>query len=258
MISLHFLGTASGIPTFYRFNSATLLCCDQDKYLIDCGEPVSSLLLRTGFDWKEIKAVFISHMHADHFSGIFQLLQSLQIAGRTEKLSIMMPENAINTFKSFLELILLHGDMLPYQLEIIPVQSGYIFKDDNFQVTACPTNHLKPYNRPAYSYSFEGDIKIVYSGDIGSINDLRWLQEADVLIMELAHVPLDDVLQFLKIKSKIGKIVLSHIHPDLEGKEKEVFNMLLDFLPKERITIAGDGTMLKIVPEKCYNNEYGL
>ena len=62
MIKLHILGSSSGVPTKKRYPASIVLESGGNFYLLDCGEPCSSLLVREGISYNEIKAVFISHM----------------------------------------------------------------------------------------------------------------------------------------------------------------------------------------------------
>ena len=94
MIKIKVLGSASGVPTKKRFCESVVISVKNGLYLLDCGEPCSSLLVRKGIPYNEIKAVFISHMDPDHSSGIFMLIQLLQLRGRKLPLKLFVPEEA--------------------------------------------------------------------------------------------------------------------------------------------------------------------
>mmetsp|Transcript_37441 Transcript_37441/g.60937 ORF Transcript_37441/g.60937 Transcript_37441/m.60937 type:complete len:747 (-) Transcript_37441:539-2779(-) len=102
---LTFLGTGSAIPSKYRNVSAILLRLaareqggDNHAILLDSGEGTSGQIIRKfgrelGLDIikKQLKFVWISHMHADHHIG---LLRVLYIRGRDmEPLHIMGPDD---------------------------------------------------------------------------------------------------------------------------------------------------------------------
>jgi ribonuclease Z len=61
-----------------------------DTLLFDCGEGTQQQMMRarTGFT---IDAIFITHWHADHFLGLFGLVQTLSFMGREEPLPIFGP-----------------------------------------------------------------------------------------------------------------------------------------------------------------------
>jgi ribonuclease Z len=88
---VHFLGTAGALPTPQRNTSCIMVRRGSDTLLFDCGEGAQQQMMRarTGFT---VDAVFITHWHADHFLGIFGLLETLGFSGRTEPLPVYGPE----------------------------------------------------------------------------------------------------------------------------------------------------------------------
>ncbi|KAK8843961.1 hypothetical protein IAR55_006753 [Kwoniella newhampshirensis] len=92
------LGTGSAIPSKYRNVSATHLSIPGlGGILLDCGEgTLGQLRRRYGKDnvknmWKELKMIFISHMHADHHLGLNVLLEDRFKHGITDPLYIIAP-----------------------------------------------------------------------------------------------------------------------------------------------------------------------
>ncbi|MBO7218263.1 MAG: MBL fold metallo-hydrolase, partial [Clostridia bacterium] len=69
---LIFVGTSHGIPESDRFCTSIFLEVGENVYIIDAGAPVSQMLLRYGFTHDAVKGVFITHLHGDHFDGIFE------------------------------------------------------------------------------------------------------------------------------------------------------------------------------------------
>lgn len=64
---------------------------DGDPVLLDCGATSISALKRLGLDPGEIAAVFVSHLHGDHFAGIPFLILDGQFSRRTKPLTIVAP-----------------------------------------------------------------------------------------------------------------------------------------------------------------------
>ena len=81
---IYLLGTASGIPTLNRYNESVAIIVDRDVYLLDAGEPCSASLVRQGIDYNRIRAIFISHMHLDHFNGVPMLIALMQLTKRKD------------------------------------------------------------------------------------------------------------------------------------------------------------------------------
>lgn len=81
------LGTGSAIPSKYRNVSATLLTIpdlingEEGAILLDCGEgTLGQMRRRYGPDamiklYRQLKMIFISHMHADHHLGLHSILE---------------------------------------------------------------------------------------------------------------------------------------------------------------------------------------
>lgn len=100
-----FLGTSSTSPTLTRNVSSILVKIAADSsILMDCGEGSLGQFMRFhglsnyGNELIKIKAIFISHLHADHHLGIFELMSARRKAFELfgipyEKLFILLPNN---------------------------------------------------------------------------------------------------------------------------------------------------------------------
>ncbi len=142
------LGTASALPTKGRYPSAHVLNIRGRLFLIDCGEGTQMLLFRYGFSILKIDNIFISHLHGDHCFGIFGLLSSMGMKGRTSKLTIHAPA----AFKDVLDMFLRHfeGDAIKYEIVhnvldgSVRGELSKIFESRNIEVYSFPLNHRVP------------------------------------------------------------------------------------------------------------------
>ncbi|OYT35407.1 MAG: ribonuclease Z [Candidatus Aenigmarchaeota archaeon ex4484_52] len=91
MIKLIFLGTSSGIPTKKRNLPSIFVMYKKDRMLFDCGEGTQRQLMIKKLKFVKISKIFITHWHADHFSGLIGLIQSMELEGRKEPLYIFGP-----------------------------------------------------------------------------------------------------------------------------------------------------------------------
>jgi ribonuclease Z len=139
-LQVYFLGTAGAMPTPNRNPSCVLIRRGSDTLLFDCGEGAQQQMMRakTGF---LVQGIFISHWHADHFLGIFGLVQSMSFMGRTDPLPIYGPEgchefvqNVRQLFRHQIRFPLQSVLMKPY--ETVPFH-GYL-------VQALPGHHGTP------------------------------------------------------------------------------------------------------------------
>ncbi|MDD5929146.1 MAG: ribonuclease Z [Spirochaetales bacterium] len=85
------LGCGGMMPLPYRHLTSVLLRRDGDLFLFDCGEGTQVSLRRLNLKWKKISAIFISHTHADHVTGLPGILMLSSQVDRTEPLYIYGP-----------------------------------------------------------------------------------------------------------------------------------------------------------------------
>ena len=85
------VGTSSAVPTSDRGLAANLIEFNGERILFDCGEGTQRTLMQEKLGIMKIDKVFISHWHADHFSGLLGLIQTMELEGRERPLYIYGP-----------------------------------------------------------------------------------------------------------------------------------------------------------------------
>lgn len=91
MIDVCLLGTAGMMPMPGRWLSCTLVRCGSNLVLIDCGEGTQVPWKLLGWGFRQLGAICLTHMHADHVAGLPGVLFMVAHAGRTEPLDIYGP-----------------------------------------------------------------------------------------------------------------------------------------------------------------------
>ena len=131
MFEVTMLGTASAVPTLQRGLSAIAVRRDGDVYLLDCGEGTQRQMMRFGVSYMKVRAIFITHLHLDHFLGVFGLVETMALNGRKEKLLIFGPRGCSAVFnkKEF--------------VEIIEIDGKFSRQFEGFTASAFPTAHTK-------------------------------------------------------------------------------------------------------------------
>lgn len=141
---LTILGTSSALPTSERFPSAHVLNARERFYLIDCGEGTQMQLRRNRIRISKINHIFISHLHGDHVFGLYGLLSTFSLMGRTGPLNLYAPSDYGSMLRSHLADFDIH---LNYEIEFHPLSGKdprLILDDKYLTVTSFPLEHRVP------------------------------------------------------------------------------------------------------------------
>ena len=150
MLDVALLGTGGMMPLPNRFLSSLCVRINGRLCIVDCGEgtQVSHKILGWGF--KNIDAIFFTHFHADHISGLPGLLLTIGNSGRVEPLTLAGPEGLEKVVASLLVI----AQELPFTINFIelPFIKGteHKFSAAGLTVGAYPLNH----RIPCFAYSF--------------------------------------------------------------------------------------------------------
>jgi ribonuclease Z len=143
------LGCGGMMPLPGRHLTSVLLRREGDLFLFDCGEGTQVSLRRLNLKWKKISAIFISHTHADHVTGLPGILMLSSQVDRNEPLYIYGPPRIAEYVESSRRVL----DMfINYEIIVREItEGGPVFGEDDFFIRAFPLNHTKP----CYGYALE-------------------------------------------------------------------------------------------------------
>lgn len=128
------------MPLPGRFLTSALVRREGTLFLFDCGEGTQVSLKMLNLKWKHIDSIFISHMHADHVTGLPGLLMLSSQVDREEPLYIYGPEKLRDYIESSKRILDMY---INYEIRFIPVKSGVIYENDEFYVSCFPLRHTK-------------------------------------------------------------------------------------------------------------------
>ncbi|MBI4649097.1 MAG: ribonuclease Z [Bacteroidia bacterium] len=154
--SLTILGSSSALPTSKRFPTAQILNLHEHFFLIDCGEGAQIQLRRQKIKLSKINHIFISHLHGDHYYGLFGLISSFSLLGRKNDLHIFCPQNLdilLNTQFSHT------GHPLSFNIIYHFISSNIpelIYEDKHITINTLPMKH----RIPAYGFLFREKTKL--------------------------------------------------------------------------------------------------
>jgi len=145
------LGCGGMMPLPHRHLTSVLLRREGDLFLFDAGEGTQVSLRRLNLRWKKINAIFISHTHADHVTGLPGLLMLSSQVDRDEPLYIYGPPRVaeyVETSRRVLDMY------INYEIIVKEVQAPAVcYEGDGYRVRAFPLRHTKT----CYGYAFEED-----------------------------------------------------------------------------------------------------
>jgi ribonuclease Z len=214
------LGTAGSLIAKNKGCPAILI---NDDLLLDCGEGTTQKLVRLNLI-QNLKTICITHLHNDHFLGVFSLLWHYWLNQRNEELKIIGPPQLKSTFDTILELTHTpEGMMTSFKVNYEELQETNTIQTikGDYTIQYISVEH----GFPAFAYRIESEGKsFCYSGDTRPTENLNKIaQGCDLLVCECT-LP-DDMHEFAhkhfhctpsdvgKIASaaKINKLVLTHI-----------------------------------------------
>lgn len=143
MIKVTPLGISGALPTPTRSCSCFAVTYG-GVYLFDCCEGCQKQMMKFKVSYGQLKAVFLSHLHADHFLGLFGLVHTLNFIGRTEPLLIFGPTGT----KAFFEKTFTMKEFKPknFKIEISDVENTRkaFFETSLFEMRAFKVKHNSP------------------------------------------------------------------------------------------------------------------
>ena len=137
MIRLTFLGTAASRPTVGRNVSGLALQREGDLLLFDCGEGTQRQMMRFGTGF-QVKSIFVTHLHADHFLGITGLLRTMALQGRIDPLALYGPRGSARLLDTAVHLGV---DRVPFPVTMEEMSPGDRILGEDYAVDAFGVVH---------------------------------------------------------------------------------------------------------------------
>ncbi len=248
-VRLILLGTKGGPrPGPTRHGPSQALVVGRDIFVIDCGDGVASQLRRANLQLRDVRHVFLTHMHSDHTADYGNLLYFAWYSGLKKKVHTWGPPAIEALTDAALEY---HRPEIAVRVEdegrrpLAPLveahplsKGGDVVRHAGVRVRAALVEH--PPLVPSFAYRFDTPAgSVVSSGDTAPSEGLVALAKgADVLVHEVLYKPrIDELMDRLpsantrfrnhlirshtmttqvgKIAAKAGvkKLVLSHLVP---------------------------------------------
>jgi ribonuclease BN (tRNA processing enzyme) len=199
--------------------------------LLDCGATSLSALKHLGLDPGEIEAVFVSHLHGDHFAGLPFLILDGQFSRRTRPLIVVGPPGTARRLNNAMECLFPGSSATTrrFSVETTEISPGSTASVCGVKVCAWQADHES--GAPALLLRLELAGKIIaYTGDTAWTNDLIEVAAgADLLIAEAYyrdknipyHLRYAD-LDVHRDQLKARRIIVTHMSADMLDRQHEV------------------------------------
>ncbi len=132
-----FLGTSGSMPTARRAPAALLVRRGGERMLFDCAEGTQRQLLRSGVGLIELREIFLTHFHADHFLGLPGMLKTFSLRGREVPLDLYGPPGLKNLFTVLKRIF----GKLTYPVNLNELRTGDVLERGDYNVVTFPVAH---------------------------------------------------------------------------------------------------------------------
>jgi len=162
---------SGGAFTLNNYHSNFLLEANSGKkMLIDCGSDVRHALFELGYTYKDIDAVYISHLHGDHCGGL-EWLGFSKFFDKTQSKPKLFASNNLDVWKTLEESMDTINDLEYKELHdyfdrnVYYEQPGEKFQWEQISFEIIPRFHIKKRDIVKKSYGLNIDDKVYFSSD---------------------------------------------------------------------------------------------
>jgi ribonuclease Z len=136
-LDLVFLGTSGSMPTAQRAPTAILLRRGGERLLFDCAEGTQRQLLRSNVGLIELRELFLTHYHADHYLGLPGMLKTFALRGRETPITIYGPRGLSELFAALRRIF----GKLTYPYELIELEPGDVLERGDYRLATFAVSH---------------------------------------------------------------------------------------------------------------------
>lgn len=208
------VGTSCGFPLPGRKCECNCLEINGSLYFFDAGADISEAVVELGYKFKDVKAVFVTHSHADHTLGVAHFVEICSWWEKSSTTAFYLPTEKCVDYLRNMQESLCSVPINPNQTFHV-YRDGEVYRDENITVTAYPSSHIKD----AHSLLVEAEGKrILITGDLDrymeSLTSTAYTQPHDIILTECAHFPESVVLEkFPKLNAK--RLLITHVGLDV-------------------------------------------
>ena len=125
------------MPTAQRAPTAMLVRRGGERLLFDCAEGTQRQLLRSNVGLIELREVFLTHYHADHYLGLPGMLKTFALRGREVPMTIYGPPGLVDLFGALRRIF----GKLTYPYELIELRPGEVLERGEYRLLTFAVSH---------------------------------------------------------------------------------------------------------------------
>ena len=187
MSKLVFLGTSNAIPDLQRENTHLVLVGEHSLVLVDSGHNPLVRLRQAGLDPLAVSAIFLTHFHPDHVSGVPSFLMNNWLLGRRAPLDLYGLPVTLKNLNYLMELYTWQNwpNFYPVHFHFLDeTLMELALEDGEFRILSSPVEHMIPALGVRIEHLPSGR-SVAYSGDTSPCRGVLALaHQVDVLIHE--------------------------------------------------------------------------
>ncbi len=146
-MQLIFLGTSGSIPTVQRGVPSIALKREGEILLFDCAEGTQRQMAHAHLSLMKVSAIFITHLHGDHFLGLAGLVQTMALLFRSTPLDIYCPAGERERLDAYLKIA---HYTLTFEVKIHELKPGDEVRRTGYRIVTSEVDHPVP--SIAYAY----------------------------------------------------------------------------------------------------------
>jgi ribonuclease BN (tRNA processing enzyme) len=224
MATVTFAGCGDAFGSGGRFQACIHIRPDpnQAPVLLDCGATSLTALRQAGLDPGEIAAVFVSHLHGDHFGGLPFLILDGQFSRRAAPLAIAGPPGTGQRLDTAMECLFPGSTQVRrrFEVTVTELSPGGTQTVAGLTVRAWEASH--PSGAPALILRLAvGGTAIAYTGDTAWTAAIQTAcRDADLLIAEAYYwdKPVPHHLRHTDLTEHeiaARRVILTHMSADM-------------------------------------------
>ena len=140
-LQITFLGTTGSIPTPSRSLPAIAVKRGKELLLFDCGEGTQFRMTQAHLSPMKLDAIFITHLHGDHFLGLAGLVQTLSLMDRTRPLEVYCPAGERERVDAYLQI---PHYTLTFDVEVRELKPGEELRRQGYRILTSDVDHPVP------------------------------------------------------------------------------------------------------------------